>query len=381
MSELMFSRVRAHFSRKALLSNYEVIQALVPGQAILPMIKAGAYGHGASWAARALAHLPGLYGLGVATLEEGREVRDALDQKSKRSRIIVFSGTALWSEEKGQFCEKHGLTATISQEDDWVKFRRGGWTARIPYELKFNTGMNRLGMPPQYARVIAGELRGMKPESHPSGIFSHLALGENPDEKLSRLQREQFLVIRGEFEAVCPQSQFHLANSAAIWNEKLWGTQGMTDVVRPGVSLYGIVPFEGAPARGLAPVMNLEAQVVAIHVLKPGERIGYGGTFKAKERMRVAILAMGYADGLKRALGDSGHVLIGPKGMGERHPIIGIVSMDLCAVSCPDGTRPGDWARILGEGIDPWEQAKAAGTLPYELLTSVTSRVERVYSE
>jgi alanine racemase len=215
-----------------------------------------------------------------------------------------------------------------------------------------------------------------------------LAIGEDAEDKLSVTQRERFVSIRAEFDTGCPQAQFHLANSSAIWNAKRWGLDGLTDVVRPGISLYGVPPYPGAPARGLLPVMSLRTQVVATRDLKAGERVGYGGTFKAKEPVKIAIMASGYADGVTRSLGvvgtgpslttgeGSGTVLFG----GERHSFIGIISMDLSAATCPASTRPGDWAQILGPGIDPWIQAKAASTIPYELLTSVGARVERVYS-
>jgi len=380
MSHHRFERVQADFSAKALLNNYDAIRALVPGQAILPMIKAGAYGHGAGWVAGRLAGEPDLYGLGVATLDEGEEVRKALGEQKLRCKIVVVSGTALWSDEKGQFCEKHGLTATISSEEDWVRFLRGRWNERIPYELKFNTGMNRLGISPNYARTIAKALRDAPAVAHPSGIYSHLAIGENPEEKLSLMQRELFVQVRGDFETACPSAHFHLANSSAIWNAKKWGLDGLTDVVRPGLSLYGVPPFQGAPMRGLSPVMTLSCQVLAVHDLKPGDRVGYGGTFKvdgkAQDRTRVAILAGGYADGIMRHLGNGlGSVFMGD----QKQPIVGIVSMDLCAALAPKSVKPGDWAQILGPGIDPWEQARAAGTIPYELLTSVASRVERRY--
>ena len=370
---ISFPRTLAQFSAGALLANYEAIRAQVPCQSMLPMIKANAYGHGAGWAARTLATMPGLYGFGVATLEEGEEVRKALGARGRRTRIVVLSGTALWTEEKGRFCEKHGLTATVSNEEDWVRFLRGRWHERIAYEIKFNTGMNRLGIPVNYARLIARALRNAPPEAHPSGILSHLATADKPEEKLARGQLESFKAVRSQLEPVCPGAHFHLANSSAIWNAKLWGLERLTDVVRPGISLYGVPPYPGAPARGLHPVLTLKSQIVDRRALKPGETIGYGGSYRARESTEVAILAIGYADGLKR--GSTGHVLIG----GRKYPFVGIVSMDLSAVVCPKSARPGDWAQILGPGIDPWEQARAAGTIPYEFLTSVAQRVERTY--
>lgn len=378
----MFQRFQAHFSAQALTRNYETIRSLVPGQAILPMIKANAYGHGAAWAARLLATEPGLYGFGVATLEEGAEIRKALaGTRGKNTRIVVVSGTALWTEEKGQYCERYGLTAVISSEEDWVNFLRGGWNERIAYELKFNTGMNRLGIPPGYARVLARKFKEMPSIAHPSGIMSHLAASENSEEKLSQSQRELFKSIRAELSEAVPSTHFHLGNSGAVWNAKSWGLDELTDVVRPGIALYGIPPWAGAPQKGLIPVMSLWAKVIATHILKPGDRVGYGGIFRAQEKMTIATLSVGYGDGWKRSLSGSssgdggGYVYFGP----ARYPILGIVSMDLCSVQCPPSTKPGDWALLLGPGIDPWEQAKAARTIPYELFTSVAHRVERIY--
>jgi len=391
----MSYRAEAEISARALLGNYEIIRSQVPGQSILPMIKADAYGHGASWTAKILSREPDLYGFGVATLEEGVEVRKALEEQSSRrgnakARIIVISGATPFTIEKGELCEKYYLTPTITREEDWSLFLREGFQERIPYELKFNTGMNRLGMAPGFAKQIAKVLRDRPAVEHPSGVLSHLAIGENADEKLSRAQMAAFRSIHSELAKVLPQTHFHLANSSAIWNSKKWGLDGLTDIVRPGLSLYGVPPWQGAPARGLQPVMIFRAPVIARHTLKPGDRIGYGGTAQVAANKgvapgkdapgvaeNVAVLAVGYADGMKRGLsgigGKGGHVFLN----GKREPVIGIVSMDLCAVSCSAKTKVGDWAEILGPNIDPWSQARAAETIPYEMFTSITSRVAR----
>ena len=370
-------RVVAELSARALLANYQAIHALVPHQSMLPMIKANAYGHGAAWAARNLVGMEGLYGLGVATLEEGAEIRKVIEKQSKRTRIIVVSGSSPWSESKGQYCERHGLTPSVVTDGDWEKFLKGGWPERIPYEIKFNTGMNRLGLSTGMARPIARALKDRPAEHHPLGIFSHLAIGESPDHPLSRQQRERFAALRSELAPACPAAHFHLANSSAIWNEKHWGLKELTDVVRPGISLYGVPPWAGAPVRGIEPVMCLRAAVIARHKLKRGDSIGYGATFKVAtdEPVHAAVLSAGYADGIKRMLSNKGHVWLG----GALCRMIGIVSMDLSAVSCSAGTQVGEWAEILGPHIDVWAQAAAAGTLPYELLTSVSQRVKREY--
>lgn len=377
-------RIVAEMSGSALRGNYLAIRDQVPGLSLLPMIKANAYGHGAAWAARQLLDLPDLYGLGVATLGEGAELRKELGPVGRRVKIMVCSGTANWSHEKGQYCEKFRLTPVIVTDADWDVFLREGWPERLSYELKFNTGMNRLGLSPGKARSIVKALREKPALWHPDGILSHLASGEAPNSKLSLRQLDQFSSLRAELQGVFPSAHFHLGNSAAIWNQKFWRLKDLTDIVRPGLSLYGVPPWKGAPARGISAVMTLKASIGAIHVLKPGESIGYGGLYQvpggAKEGVRAAILLAGYADGVHRCLSgpadnNGGHASI----RGQATRFIGRVSMDLSAVRCPAGARVGDWVEILGPNVDPWAQAGIAQTIPYELLTSVSGRVQRRY--
>jgi len=383
----MESRAEIELSAKALLNNYQAIQAQVPDQALLPMIKANAYGHGGTWAAKLLSQQPELYGLGTATLHEAREVRQALGAKQRRTPIIVFSETSPWSDEKGRYCEQHGLTPVIATDADWNLFLKGKWAGKIPYELMFNTGMNRLGISTALLKQVATALKNRPPEARPTGVFSHLAMAETPDSRLTHQQMELFVVIRKELGSTLPGTQFHLANSAGIWNQKLLGLSGLTDAVRPGLSLYGVPPWPQAPERGLLPVMTFRAQVIAIHRLKAGDSIGYGGTFKVSgnEPVFAAILAAGYADGVKRSLSSQGHAWLG----GRPTRFLGTVSMDLCAVEATAQTRVGEWAELIGPHVDPWAQAKAAGTIPYELLTSMLSfgagtegaRVRRIYED
>ncbi len=370
-------RIEAELSAEALRNNYFAIHKQVPKQLMLPMIKANAYGHGASWTAKILNDLPNLYGLGVATLEEGAEVRAALGVRGRKTRVLVFSGIAGWSTQKGLYCERHGLTPVLSTDEDWKSFMKGSWPERLSYELKFNTGMNRLGINPAIASTILKDLKQKPASWRPQGILSHLAMGESPTQQLSVHQRQKFQGLRELFSEACPQAFFHLGNSSAIWQEKQWRLDGLTDIVRPGLSLYGIPPWPEAPTRGLVPVMQLRVSVSTVRKLKPGESLGYGATFKVKgkDSVHVAILAGGYADGIHRALSNQGFVSIN----GRVSRFLGRVSMDLCAVECTSQTRAGDWAQVIGPEIDIWAQAQAAETIPYELLTSVSTRVQRKY--
>jgi alanine racemase len=376
------SRLVAELSAAALRANYLAIRDQVSGLSILPMVKANAYGHGSVWAARQLLDLPDLYALGVATLDEGAELRKELGAAGRRTKIMIFSGIGSWTDQVGQICEKYHLTPVISSESDWNAFWKNGWAEKLPYELKFNTGMNRLGIPVSLAGRISRQLAQKSAPARPEGILSHLAMAESPDARLSQAQKERFIALRSELSGILPSTHFHLGNSAAIWNQKQWGLTELTDVVRPGISLYGVPPWAGAPARGIAPVMTLRARIMAIHRLKPGEGTGYGARFKVRgnQAASVAILGAGYGDGIHRMLSGNenssgGHVWVGDR----PQRILGTVSMDLCAVSCTTETQVGDWVEFMGARIEPWVQSSVAGTIPYELLTSVSPRVKRIY--
>ena len=369
------SRIQVELKASALIKNYEAIQALVPNQLILPMLKANAYGHGAEWVSRLLEKMPGLYGLGVATLDEGAQLRKVI---SRMVPILVFAETVDWSEEKGEFCEEFGLTPILASEEGWTRFLKGGWATRLSCELQFNTGMNRLGIEPSFLPSLIKNLKTLPESAYPLGVFSHLAMSETPEDPLSKTQLERFLKIRRDLKPLLPHAYFHLCNSGGIWNHKLFGIPELTEVVRPGLSLYGIRPWPGAPERGISPVMTVKSRVVAIHRLKSGDSTGYGGTFKVRGQDPVfaAIVSAGYADGINRALSNRGYAWLN----GKPTKFLGGVSMDLCAIQCWPNTLVGDSVEFLGPHVDPWSQAKAAGTIPYELFTSLSERVKRIYA-
>jgi alanine racemase len=265
----------------------------------------------------------------------------------------------------------------LASEGGWRRFLKEGWANRLSYELQFNTGMNRLGIEPGFIPSLLKGLKTLPPSAHPSGIFSHLAMSESPKDPLNKLQVDRFRKIKDVLKPHLPNAYFHLCNSGGIWNYKLLGAPELTEVVRPGLSLYGVPPWPGAPVRGIYPVMTARSHVVAIHCLKPGDAIGYGGTFKVQGTKSVfaAIVSAGYADGIKRALSNQGHAWLN----GKTSRFLGVVSMDLCAIQCDSNTLVGDLVEFLGPCIDPWSQAKMAGTIPYELFTSLSERVKRNY--
>ncbi|MGE4106380.1 MAG: alanine racemase [Bacteriovoracia bacterium] len=375
-NDIAHPRVVAKLSSRGLLRNYRTILQRAPGHEIIAMVKANGYGHGDQWVATELLQMPKLRGFGVATLEEGAQIRRDLGAKGQSTEIIVFSGATPWTDEKGAFCQRYGLTPVIASDADWAAFYRRGWPTKISYELKFNTGMNRLGISHELARTVAAQLAKQSSSWLPAGVLTHLAEGEAPNTRLSRRQRALFQEIRGDFHARFGSVRYHMANSAAIWNFKAWGLEGLTHSVRPGLALYGIEPWEGASRAGLDHVMTIHARVVHVLTLQPGDYIGYGGIYQVPKKskpVRAAIIAAGYADGMHRELGNAGEVWVG----GKLEHYLGRISMDLSAISCGPKVKAGDWVEVLGPHILPWKQAKKAGTVPYELLTSVSNRVER----
>lgn len=371
-------RARALLSASALKNNFTVISEQVSGRAVIPMIKANAYGHGAVWASQVLKTMPGVYGWGVASLEEGKEVREGLGLKFRKNKVLVFSGAMPWSEEKGQYCEEYGLTPVIASDEDWAKFFKGKWHHRLPYHLKFNSGMSRLGISLSLTHSIVKQLAKEPTETRPEGVASHLAMAENPTHALTRQQMSRFIELRGTLESAWGGTLFHLANSSAIWNQKHYDIAKLTDIVRPGISLYGVPPWAGAPARGLQSVMELEYQVIAKRKLMKNDCLGYGGTYRCEAVFQeIAILSAGYADGFHRMLSNRGALWAG----GKMRKILGVVSMDISAIECDASMKVGSFAKVLGNELDPWTQAQAAGTIPYELLTSVSNRVKRVNLE
>lgn len=339
------------------------------------MVKANAYGHGVEWVADQLIDQPKLHGFGVATLEEGVLLRKHIERTKPRrladTRIIVFSGATPWTEDKGRLCERFHLTPVLTSDADWAAFLRHNGPQRLPYELKFNTGMNRLGLSLDRLDAVLRQLRARPRDEWPEGVLSHLALGESPTHATSRRQLENFRTLHHAFKAAHPRTRLHLGNSAGIWNASAWKLKDLTDCVRPGLALYGVRPLEDTPAPGLTPVLTLKARVVLIRTLQPGETLGYGARFKVGRNdapKRIAILGAGYADGLHRVASFDGHIWL----RGKACRFLGVISMDLAAVECPPGAQVNDWAEILGPNLDHWKLAHAAHTIPYELLTSVS---------
>ncbi len=360
------ARASVRISRSALLQNYRIISRKVPHLKLLPMVKANAYGHGAEFAAETYLKEKNLHGFGVATFSEGVSLRAAL--KNKRIPILVFSDCAPWTSDRMALCLKYRLEPVLSEILSLLSFQNEKREREVTAHIEVNTGMNRLGIPPESLPLIRFQ---------PKSIFTHLADADNPKSALTRLQINAFTEVVSYAKKRYPRALLHFANSAAIWNASAYPISKEMDLARPGLSLYGVRPFAKAKSDGLQRAMHFHAPIINRIYLNPDDRVGYGGTYVCKKQAGewIGIIAAGYADGLFRSLSSKGIAIHGKKKLN----LIGRVSMDLSAVQAHAKMLIGDEVELWGDGIDPYLQANLAGTIPYELTTRIGERVEKIY--
>lgn len=357
----------------ALRRNLAGLKAKVGSARIMAIVKANAYGHGLVPVSRALLRF-GADALGVAFLEEGIALRRA----GVRAPVVVLGG--IIGNQISHFLE-YDLEITASsafkmgQIEEVAKSMNK--TARI--HLKVDTGMERIGMHwDTAASLFAAAVRS--PHVEIAGVFSHLANSDAHAPDFTRLQLERFLEATSFFERMgLPTPPRHLANSGAI----LQHPDTYFDMVRPGISLYGIYPSrEVQRTVALEPVLSLATRVVYFKVVRAGSPVSYDGTYVPQADTRVVTLPVGYGDGYSRGLSSRASVLI----HGKRHPVVGRVTMDATMVELgSDSAYNGDEVVLIGrqgqEAIDCEELAEHLGTIPYEVLTNINTRVPRVYVE
>ena len=367
----------------ALQANYRSIVAHLarekpshpPG--IIAVVKANAYGHGAGHVARALEEA-GASVLACADIEEGAALRAA----GVTCKILVFGALSV-SDLDGLFdCR---LTPTISTPGAAraVQAAAARYKQRLRYHLKIDTGMNRLGFRDANLRRTLPELLA-SPNLELEAVYTHFATADDPESPLFNEQRVRFeraLSVIKELSAdsaISAPPHIHAANSAALLRDsRVWW-----DEVRPGLLLYGIVPPPLAANVAVTPVITLDSRVVAVKGVRAGEGVGYGARFIAERPTTIAIVPAGYADGLDLRLAGRGAVLI----RGHRAPIVGSVCMDMLTADVTGlDVSPDDEVVIIGsqgaERIDVREMAAQVGTIPYEILCRIGSRIERIYEE
>lgn len=331
----------------ALVANWQALDRMTDCETAA-VVKADGYGIGADRAGRALARA-GARTFFVAIAEEGAALREALGPGPV---INVFGGHMPGDTD---MIADMSLTPMINSIDQLIRHVEA--LPGAPFGVQLDTGMNRLGMEPaEWAAV-----RDVALEQDPSLIMSHLACADEPDHTMNMRQLDAFRDMTMGLEV--PLS---LANTGGL----LLGPKYHFDMTRPGIGTYGGAPFYGA-----TPVVSLTAPVIQCRTIEEGETVGYGNTFTATRESRIATLSAGYADGLIRGMGPKAHVYF------EDHPcpVAGRISMDLIGVDVTDLGRDPKHLDILGpqQGVD--DLAENAGTIGYEILTSLGTRYARRY--
>jgi alanine racemase len=333
----------------ALAANYGRLLQAASGAEVAPVVKADAYGLGAAAVARRL-WTEGARRFFVARLAEGEALRSALGA-GRAAAVYVLDGCPEGAADRLRAAD---LTPVLNS---WEQAGRWAASGGGPAALHIDTGMNRLGLK-------AEDLTALPPLDLRL-VMSHLACAEDAGHPLNARQRARFEAAAAAFPDV-PRS---LANSAGVF----LGDAFRLDMVRPGIALYG-----GAADAGFETVVTLEAPVLQVRQVQPGETVGYGAAFAAAQPTTVAIVAAGYADGVLRAGAGGGYGWTD----GVPCPLLGRISMDLIALDIgrAPAAGPGTMIELLGANVALGGVAERAGTIPYEVLTRIGgARVRRVY--
>ncbi|HUZ05009.1 MAG TPA: alanine racemase [Acidobacteriaceae bacterium] len=388
----------AEISRSRLLSNFKKLQAVAaPHAGLLAVVKADAYGHDVNLCSPWLAEA-GAEWLGVTSIEEGVAVRRLCPQ----ARILGMCG--IWPGDEEAVLE-HELVPTVwtAQHIELLAQaaeRRNAANGSIPVHLEIDTGMSRQGVGLDELLAILDRIRAT-PALCLDGVFTHFSSTEMLDSPQNDAQQQRFAeALQSIAAAGLHPTWIHAGNSSTLLAQdrltplsKLARQYGGKFLVRPGLALYGYaLPFvqaDGAQTRkmpvALEPVLRWKTRIAALRTIEAGMAVGYGATYVAAQTMQLALLPVGYADGLNRRLSNCGSVLV----RGHRAAIVGRVSMDLTVVDVSQipNVAVGDEVALIGEqsGADgsmlrvtAEDQARWAGTISYEILCAISVRVARV---
>jgi len=350
---------RAVINTGALRRNLAQARAVCGHARVMAIIKADGYGHGLVRAARALSAADGF---GITLVEEGVALREA----GIRGELFLLEG--FFNAAELADYARFGLTAVVHHESQLAWLERGSLPGPLAVWVKIDTGMNRLGFEPAQLGTVLHRL-GRVAGCSVRGVMSHLACADEAAHPATATQIARFDAATAG--AGLPRS---LANSAGLL---AWPT-ARADWVRPGIMLYGANPLAGAlPGTVLLePAMELRSSLIAVRTAHAGEAVGYGGTFVCPADMPVGVVACGYGDGYPRHVPAGTPVYVD----GVRVPLIGRVSMDMVTVDLRGATnaRVGAPVELWGRHVPVAEVAAAAGTIPYELLCGVSTRVPRM---
>ena len=364
-------------SLRILRSNFRHIQNFVgPKVTVCAIVKADAYGHGTVDCARALA-AEGASWFGVTSTDEGVQLRQA----GISGRILLM--TSFWRGDEAAVTDHQLTPAVWSLEQLQLLSAHCAGNANVPVHLKVDTGMGRLGATLAELPGLLKYLRSV-PQLCLEGVLTHFASAEVIGAEDVEAQVNCFRTALSLVEKAGFSPKFvHTANSAAIVTR----TDSWGNMVRPGVALYGYYPrfVGGEPEQvpAVEPVLSWKSRLISLRSVGSGQPLGYNGTYVTSRDSRIAVLPVGYADGLNRQLSSKGRVIV----RGAYAPIVGKVSMDLTLIDVTDipGAAVGDEATLIGRsgelGISAYDHADAASTIPYEILCNISKRVPRRYSD
>jgi alanine racemase len=389
-------------SERRLCANYRLlVEAAGDGTVVLAVVKANAYGHGAGVCAPALTKA-GAEWLGVADAVEGISVRKVLAAAGvayeDQPRILVMSGLV---DEDAEAVVSRGLTPVVWEQHqmEWLAaavLQHGGDAARLPVHLEIDTGMSRQGVAPgEGLRTLLHWLK-RQPRLVLDGVMTHFASPEEAGSPQTLVQRERFEeAIATVAEAGLRPAWVHAGSSSTVdnqdaagnlaWLRSLATTIGARSMVRSGIALYGYcLPIEPedtavqAKVRcGLQPVMSWKTRVIGLREIQAGDTVGYNATFTAERPMRLALLPVGYSDGLRRELSGSnaragGWMMV----HGQQAAIVGRVSMNLTVIDVTEipGVAVGEEVVVLGDGVTADDHARLAHTIAYEIVCGVRAK-------
>jgi alanine racemase len=348
----------------AVADNYRRLCEKLDGAACAAVVKADAYGLGMARVAPALARA-GAQTFFVAQLDEAIALRGMLPVEVE---IFVLNGLAAGPATEFRAQRVHPVLNSLGEIDAWSAAAREAGTG-LPAAVHIDTGMSRLGLPADEVAALAsdhGRLAGIDLRY----LVSHLACADTPEHPLNAEQLAAFKDVRARL----PGAPASFANSSGIF----LGAQYHFDLARPGVALYGVNPTPGKP-NPMRQVVRLQGRILQLREIDPPRSVGYGATHRAAGSTRIATVAVGYADGYLRSLSNRGSAWLGDR----RVPVVGRVSMDLITLDVTgvsaEATRPGALVDLIGPSLSADEVAEAAGTIGYEILTSLGRRYRRLY--
>ncbi len=364
---------RLEIDLKILAENYNRIKAHTAPAKMMPILKANAYGHGLVRVAQLMQYLKADY-IGVAVLEEGILLR----LQGITIPILVLGG--IWGNQIPLFI-KHDLIITASSREklNQIDVLAGQMKIKAKVHLKIDTGLERIGVHYYSAEKLLEATLNCK-NVEIEGIYSHFATTDTPDLSYAFLQLERFNNVVRFFEKHSIATPMrHISKSGSI----LQMPEANLDLVRPGIMLFGVYPSnETAKTIFVKPALTWKSLVVYFKVIKANHPVGYGLTWQSDHDVRAVTVPVGYGDGYFRSMSHKAQVLL----RGKRYPVVGTISMDQIVVNIEsDSAYNGDEVILFGSDgkntITVEELADWAGTIPYEILTNINTRVPRVYLE